>query len=91
MFYLFREFSIDIPQKTKKNGTLFLHLVLVNDIGVEFEWRHLKREGMTVMQRIALTDYMVPRPATFNLLNEDDVGFSSFDLKYLNNIVGCIL
>lgn len=52
---------------------MYLHLVLVNDIGVEFEWRNLKREGLTVMQRIPLTEYMFPRPATFNLLNENEV------------------
>lgn len=72
--YLYHsEFSIDIPYKTRRNGTMFLHLVLVNDIGVEFEWRNLKREGLTVLQRIPLTEYMVPRPATFNLLNENEV------------------
>lgn len=68
-----REFSIDIPYKTYRNGTMFLHLVLVNDIGVEFEWRNLKREGLTVLQRIPLTEYTIPRPATFNLLNENEV------------------
>lgn len=52
---------------------MYLHLVLINDIGVEFEWRLLKREGMTVVQRISLTEFMTPRPATFNLLNEDEV------------------
>lgn len=52
---------------------MYLHLVLVNDIGVEFEWRHLKREGLTIVQRIPLTEYMMPRPATFNLLNENEV------------------
>lgn len=52
---------------------MYLHMILVNDIGVEFEWRNLKREGLTVLQRIPLTEYMVPRPATFNLLNENEV------------------
>lgn len=69
------EFTIDIPRKTYRNGTMYLHLVLVNDIGVEFEWRNLKREGLTVLQRISLTEYMVPRPASFNLLNENEVSF----------------
>lgn len=52
---------------------MYLHMILVNDIGVEFEWRNLKREGLTVLQRIPLTEYTVPRPATFNLLNENEV------------------
>ncbi|XP_031627427.1 cleft lip and palate transmembrane protein 1-like protein [Contarinia nasturtii] len=67
-----RDFLVDIPRKTYRNGTMYLHLVLVNDIGVQFEWRHLKREGLTILQRIALTEYMIPRPATFNLLNENE-------------------
>lgn len=60
---------------------MYLHMILVNDIGVEFEWRNLKREGLTVLQRIPLTEYMVPRPATFNLLNEHEVHAKMF--KYL--------
>lgn len=68
-----REFTVDIPRKTYRNGTMYLHLVLVNDIGVEFEWRNLKREGITVVQRIPLTQYKIPKPATFNLLNENEV------------------
>lgn len=71
-YHVYSEFSIDIPPKTYRNGTMYLHMVLVNDIGVEFEWRNLKREGLTVLQRIPLTEYIVPRPATFNLLNENE-------------------
>lgn len=67
-----RELNIDVPAETRKNGTMFLHIVLVNDHGL-FEWRHLKREGITVVQRIALTEYMVPKAATFNLLGNNDV------------------
>lgn len=51
---------------------MFLHIVLVNDHG-PFEWQHLKREGLTVVQRIALTEYIQPKPATFNLLEENEV------------------
>lgn len=69
----FREFSVSVPEKVRKNGTMFLHLVLVNDFGFDYEWSHLKRDGLTVVQRIALTEYMVPKPATFNLLNENEV------------------
>lgn len=51
---------------------MFLHLVVINDHG-PFEWQHLKREGLTVVQRIALTEYIQPKPATFNLLDEKEV------------------
>lgn len=67
------EFQVNIPKETTQNGTMFLHLVLVNDFGATYEWSHLKREGLTVLQRIALTEYIQPKPATFNLLNENDV------------------
>lgn len=67
-----RQLDIDIPAETRANGTMFLHIVLVNDHG-PFEWRHLKREGITVVQRIALTEYTMPRAATFNLLGSNDV------------------
>lgn len=69
---IFRNIEIEIPPQTRANGTLFLHLVLVNDHG-PFEWRHLKREGLTIMQRVSLTDYIVPRAATFNLLGSNEV------------------
>lgn len=72
--FIFREIEIDIPPQTRANGTLFLHLVLVNDHG-PFEWRHLKREGLTIMQRVSLTDYIIPKAATFNLLGNNEVNF----------------
>lgn len=66
------EFSVNIPKKTSRNGTMFLHMVLVNDHG-PFDWQNLKREGLTVVQRIALTEYIQPKPTTFNLLEEKEV------------------
>lgn len=74
----FSDFTINIPQTTRANGTMFLHIVLVNDFGKNYEWTHLKREGLTVLQRITLTEYMAPRPATFNLLHDKEV----FSIKY---------
>lgn len=70
--FLHRQLEVELPASTRKNGTLYLHVVLANDNG-RFEWQHLQREGMTVLQRIALTQYMEPRAATFNLLGGNDV------------------
>lgn len=79
------DFTISIPTKARANGTMFLHIVLVNDFGKNYEWTHLKREGLTVLQRIKLTEYMVPRPATFNLLHEKEV-FSNKFCSFETNI-----
>lgn len=77
-----RQLDLDVPIETRKNGTMFLHIVLVNDHG-PFEWRHLKREGITVVQRIALTEYSVPKAATFNLLGSNDVSNAEVDKRIL--------
>lgn len=67
-----RTIDIDIPAKTRQNGTLYLHVVLANDNG-PFQWQHLHRDGVTVMQRVSLTQYMVPRAEMFNLLGNNKV------------------
>lgn len=60
---------MNIPSKTRQNGTLFLHVILASDNG-RLEWKNLQRDGPTVIQRVALTDYMIPKAATFNLLGD---------------------
>lgn len=68
---VYRKIAIDIPAKTRRNGTLFLHVILANDDG-PVNWKSLQRDGPTVIQRILLTDYMVPKPKTFNLIGNED-------------------
>lgn len=65
------EIAVDLPAKTRRNGTLFLHVILADNDG-PLDWRRLQRDGPTVIQRIALTDYMVPKAKAFNLLGDDD-------------------
>lgn len=36
------------------------------------DWKDFQRDGPTVIQIISLTDYIVPKEATFNLLNEEN-------------------
>lgn len=62
---------MSIPSSTRKNGTLFLHVILASDNG-RLEWKHLQRDGPTVIQRVALTNYIVPKAATFNLLGDGE-------------------
>ncbi|KAG4072039.1 hypothetical protein HA402_015538 [Bradysia odoriphaga] len=66
-----RDIEIALPTKTRQNGTLFLHVILASDNG-QFEWKHLQRDGPTVIQRVLLTEYAVPKAATFNLLGESE-------------------
>lgn len=66
----FKEFiNIDIPAKTRRNGTLFLHVILASEDS-NFEWQSLKNNGATVHQKIRLTEYELPKATTFNLLGE---------------------
>lgn len=67
-----RVIEVDLPEKTRKNGTLFLHVILADDNG-QLDWKHLQRDGPTVIQRVALTDYIVPKAATFNLLGDGEL------------------
>lgn len=62
-----RSFDINIPAKTRRNGTLFLHVVLHGD-GETIDWKTIKKDGPTVIHKIKLTEYTVPQAAAFNLL-----------------------
>lgn len=65
----YRELDISLPAKTRQNGTLYLHVVLADNRGT-IQWANLQRDGPTVIQRVALTEFAVPKAATFNLLGE---------------------
>ncbi|XP_023171594.2 cleft lip and palate transmembrane protein 1-like protein [Drosophila hydei] len=65
------DFQLDVPLKTRRNGTLYLHVVLALE-GEPLEWRTLKRDGPTVVHTLNLCDYMVPRAEAFNLINQKD-------------------
>lgn len=64
-----RDFELDVPLKTRRNGTLYLHVVLALE-GEPLEWRTLRRDGPTVVHTLSLCDYMVPRAEAFNLLGD---------------------
>jgi len=70
------DFQLDVPLKTRRNGTLYLHVVLALE-GVPLEWRTLRRDGPTVLHTLSLCDYMVPRAEAFNLLGESEGSDSS--------------
>ncbi|EDW78430.1 uncharacterized protein Dwil_GK16182 [Drosophila willistoni] len=63
------DFEVDVPLKTRRNGTMYMHVVLALE-GEPLEWRTLRRDGPTVIHTLSLTDYMVPRAEAFQLLGE---------------------
>ncbi|EDV92310.1 cleft lip and palate transmembrane protein 1-like protein [Drosophila grimshawi] len=65
------DFQLDVPLKTRRNGSLYLHVVLALE-GEPLEWRTLRRDGPTVLHTLNLCDYMVPRAEAFNLLGDTE-------------------
>ncbi|KAH8265137.1 hypothetical protein KR044_001563 [Drosophila immigrans] len=74
------DFEVNVPLKTRRNGTLHLHVVLALD-GEPLEWRTLRRDGPTVVHTLSLCDYMVPRAEAFNLLSESEATKPSKPVK----------
>lgn len=50
---------------------MYLYVVLALD-DEALDWKDFQRDGPTVIQRVSLTQYIVPKEATFNLLNEEN-------------------
>lgn len=46
-----------------------MHVILA-DNRRSIEWPNINRDGPTVIQRVALTEFSVPKATTFNLLGE---------------------
>jgi Cleft lip and palate transmembrane protein 1 (CLPTM1) len=61
---------VELPIKTRRNGTLFMYVILALDDKELLDWKDFQRDGPTVIQRISLTQFVVPKEAAFNLLNE---------------------
>ncbi|XP_037939110.1 cleft lip and palate transmembrane protein 1-like protein [Teleopsis dalmanni] len=65
------DFNLDIPLKTRRNGTLYMQVVLALE-GEPLEWKSLRRDGPTIIHSMRITEYMVPQVTAFNLLGEQD-------------------
>lgn len=65
-----KHIELEIPLKVRRNGTFWVHAVLAYDDGKIVDWKQLQRDGPTVIQRIPLTEFLVPQAATFNLLGD---------------------
>ncbi|XP_013108233.1 lipid scramblase CLPTM1L [Stomoxys calcitrans] len=68
-----KDYEINVPAKTRRNGTLHLQVVLALQ-GEPLEWKSLKRDGPTVIHSTSLTEFMVPKAAAFNLLRDNEKG-----------------
>ncbi|XP_067635130.1 lipid scramblase CLPTM1L isoform X2 [Eurosta solidaginis] len=64
-----KEFQIDVPLRTRRNGSLYLQVVLALK-GEPLEWKTLRRDGPTVIHTTRLTEYIEPRIEAFNLLGD---------------------
>ncbi|KAK0163679.1 hypothetical protein PV327_007333 [Microctonus hyperodae] len=63
--------SLKIPAKTRQNGTLFLHIIIVPDSqNRDYSFIKLKMDPYVVYTRIKLTQFIVPEAEVFNLLGE---------------------
>ncbi|XP_057328867.1 lipid scramblase CLPTM1L [Microplitis mediator] len=63
--------SLEIPAKTRNNGTLFLHVLITtksSNRGKSFN--DLLKDQYTVYTRIKMTQFAVPQAETFNLLGD---------------------
>lgn len=60
-----------IPSQTRNNGSLHLHIVVAQAGGNKLTWSTLRRDGPTVVQRISLSEYALPKATLFNLIGEE--------------------
>lgn len=49
---------------------MHLHIIVAQAGGPELTWTTMKRDGPTVVQRISLTDYALPKDTLFNLIGD---------------------
>lgn len=62
-----KEYDLKLPMKTKRNGTMYLHIILAES-GASLEWNTLRRDGPTVIHTMRITEYIEPKAQSFNLL-----------------------
>lgn len=69
--------NVKLPQKTRKNGTLFLHSFITSRSLDPEDMHSLVNEDLTVYAMAELTQYHVPEAQTINLLKDENVVKSS--------------
>lgn len=64
-----RTYTITLPKETRSNGTLYMFAVLTKG-AKSLEWDAVRSQSTSVIKKLPLTHYMVPKTATINLLND---------------------
>lgn len=68
--------KLNIPYKTRMNGTLFLHMfIIAQRFNHKWDWdslaSHRNEHEIKVYRKVPLTRYAIPPDRTFNLLGEE--------------------
>lgn len=69
--YTFREIFIDIPDKVRNNGTLYLHVVVYPTNKNRNNLQELVQQMDSSVLSMRLTKYFTPQYKAFNLLNDE--------------------
>ena len=65
VFILFRQFNVSIPSKTRRNGTLNLHVFVYPQSQDPLTSQYTSHDYS------AITTYMIPQSGVFNLLGDN--------------------
>uniref|UniRef100_A0A182JFY5 Lipid scramblase CLPTM1L n=1 Tax=Anopheles atroparvus TaxID=41427 RepID=A0A182JFY5_ANOAO len=64
-----KTYTFNLPKETRSNGTLYMFAVLTKG-AKSLEWDSVRSQSTSVIKKLPLTHYMVPKAATINLLND---------------------
>ncbi|KAB7507775.1 Cleft lip and palate transmembrane protein 1-like protein [Armadillidium nasatum] len=67
-----KNININIPQKVRSNGTMFLHMFLTSPKTNSEKWSSVVNDPMTIYESVSLTQYHIPEAKSFNLLGSSE-------------------
>lgn len=67
--FICSDVTIKIPRKTRNNGTLFMHAVLLDESRLYKEFDEIRR--VESVHTLPLVTHIEPQAATFNLLQKN--------------------
>ncbi|KAL7641923.1 UNVERIFIED_CONTAM: hypothetical protein RMT77_007797 [Armadillidium vulgare] len=67
-----KNININIPQKVRSNGTMFLHMFLTSLKTNSEKWSSVVNDPMTIYESVSLTQYHIPEAKSFNLLGSSE-------------------
>lgn len=91
---IFREIQIDIPTKTRNNGTLYLHAIVVpskyinkNDLALN---NAIRLQDVSILS-MRLTRYSIPQYQAFNLLTEQGENMKHTPITHIKKKITIIM